>query len=79
MAGLQSRRDEDGLRFPKEERQLLVDSEPEKFLLPRTSELRYNWCVVRLAAIDDAELEEIVFDAWRMCVPTKVAAEHFGD
>jgi hypothetical protein len=68
-----------GFAFPKEERALLVDSEPDKFQLPRTSDLRFNWCVVRLAAIDDVELEEIVFDAWRMCVPRKVAAEHFGD
>jgi hypothetical protein len=68
-----------GFAFPKEERALLVESEPEKFLLPRTSDLRYNWCAVRLSALDDVELEEIVFDAWRMCVPKKVAAEHFAD
>ncbi|MDQ2650695.1 MAG: MmcQ/YjbR family DNA-binding protein [Actinomycetota bacterium] len=68
-----------GFAFPKEERALLVDSEPDKFVLPRTSDLRYNWCEVRLAAIDDAELEELVCDAWRMCVPKKVAREHFGE
>jgi hypothetical protein len=68
-----------GFAFPKEERPLLVESEPDKFLLPRASDLRYNWCAVRLAAIDAVELEEIVFDAWRMCVPKRVAADHFGD
>lgn len=68
-----------GFAFPKEERDLLVASEPDKFLLPRPSDLRYNWCAVRLAALDDAELEEIVLDAWRMCVPKRVAAEHLGD
>ena len=68
-----------GFAFPTEERDLLVQSEPEKFLLPRPSDLRYTWCAVRLAVLDDAELEEIVVDAWRMCVPKKVAAEHFGD
>ena len=39
-----------GFAFPKEERTLLVESEPDKFLLPTTSDLRYNWCAVRLAA-----------------------------
>jgi hypothetical protein len=68
-----------GFAFPKEEREALVASEPEKFLLPRTSDLRYNWVVVRLAAIDADELRELVLDAWRMVVPKKVAAEHLGD
>ena len=67
-----------GFAFPKEERQALVDSEPDKFLMPRTSELRYNWVVVRLAALDEVELREIVLDAWRMVVPKRVAAEHLG-
>jgi hypothetical protein len=68
-----------GFAFPKEERQALVDSEPDKFLMPRTSELRFNWVVVRLAAIDDDEMRELVLDAWRMVVPKRVAAEHLGD
>jgi hypothetical protein len=36
--------------------------------------MRYNWIHVRLAAIDLEELRELVIDAWRMCVPKKVAA-----
>jgi hypothetical protein len=68
-----------GFAFPKEERHALVESEPDKFLMPPTSDLRYNWVVVRLAAIDDAEMREIVLDAWRMVVPKRVAAEHLGD
>ena len=69
-------RDEElmGFAFPKEEREALVASEPEKFLLPKTSDLRWNWVVVRLIAIDDAEMREIVTDAWRMVVPKKLAA-----
>lgn len=63
-----------GFAFPKEEREALIASEPEKFLLPKTSDLRYNWVVVRLSAIDDAEMREIVIDAWRMVVPKKVAS-----
>ena len=67
-----------GFAFPKEERDLLVASEPDKFLLPKSSDLRYNWVVVRLAAIDVDELREIVLEAWRMVVPKRVAAELLG-
>jgi hypothetical protein len=63
-----------GFAFPKEEREWLVGTEPEKFLLPSLSDLRYNWVHVRLAAIDDDELRELVVDAWRMVVPKRVAA-----
>jgi hypothetical protein len=67
-----------GFAFPKEERDALVASEPDKFLMPRPSELRYRWVCVRLDAIDGDELRELVVDAWRMCVPKKVAAEYDG-
>ncbi len=58
-----------GFAFPKEEREALVASEPDKFLLPKPSDLRYNWVVVRLAAIDLTEMKEIVIEAWGMVVP----------
>ena len=67
-----------GFGFPKELRAGLVDSEPEKFLLPRPGDMRYNWVVVRLDAIDEAEMRELVQDAWAMCVPKGVAARHFA-
>ncbi|TDE28947.1 MmcQ/YjbR family DNA-binding protein [Nonomuraea mesophila] len=65
-----------GFGFPKEERAALVAAEPDKFLMPRDSDLRFNWVVVRLAAIDAAEMRELVLEAWRMCVPKKVRLEH---
>jgi hypothetical protein len=65
-----------GFAFPKEEREALIASEPEKFLMPKPSDQRYNWVVVRLAAIDPVEMRELVLDAWRMVVPKRVAAEH---
>ena len=40
-----------GFAFPKEERDALVAAEPDTFLLPRRSDLRYHWVEVRLAAI----------------------------
>jgi hypothetical protein len=68
-----------GFAFPKEERAALVAAEPEKFFLPGTSDLRYNWVRVWLAEIDEAELRELVIDAWRMVVPKRVAAAHLSD
>ena len=67
-----------GFGFPKEEREALVAAEPEKFLMPVKSDLRYNWVRVRLSAIDQPELEELILDAWRMVVPKSVAAAHLG-
>ena len=67
-----------GFGFPREEREALVASEPHKFLMPRASDMRYRWVCVRLNAIDvDEQLPKLV-DAWRMCVPKKVAAAHEG-
>jgi hypothetical protein len=63
-----------GFAFPKEWREVLVGSEPEKFLMPGRGDLRYNWVEVRLAAIDHDEMRELVIDAWRMVVPKRVAA-----
>lgn len=63
-----------GFAFPKEERDFLVASRPDTFLMPRAGDLRYNWVVVRLAAIDLDELYEIVIDAWSMVVPKKLVA-----
>jgi hypothetical protein len=65
-----------GFAFPKEERAALIEAEPEKFLMPKPADLRYNWVVVRLGAIDDDEMRELVLDAWRMVVPKRVAKDH---
>ena len=67
-----------GCGFPREERAALVAAEPEKFLLPIPSEMRYQWIEVRLAAIGVDEMRELVTGAWAMCVPKKVAREHLG-
>jgi hypothetical protein len=67
-----------GFGFPKEARDSLVASDPDKFLMPVRSDLRYNWVRLRLARVDVDELEELVVDAWQMCVPKKVAAEFLG-
>lgn len=58
-----------GFGFPREERDGLIASDPETFLLPRPADLRYRWVVARLARLDRDEMRELVTDAWRMCVP----------
>jgi hypothetical protein len=63
-----------GFAFPKEWREVLVGSDPGKFLMPGRGDLRYNWVEVRLAALDADEMRELVVDAWRMVVPKRVAA-----
>ncbi|GGL12880.1 hypothetical protein Sme01_20520 [Sphaerisporangium melleum] len=65
-----------GFGFPKEEREALVAAEPEKFLMPRPSDMRYHWVHARLAALTLDEMRELVIDAWRMVVPKRVAAAH---
>lgn len=63
-----------GFAFPKEERDWLIGGTPDKFMQPRRSDLRYNWVLVRMAAIGETEMQELVIDAWRMVVPKSVAA-----
>jgi hypothetical protein len=65
-----------GFAFPKEERDWLIGGTPEKFMQPARSDLRYNWVLVRMAAINEMEMRELVIDAWRMVVPKSVAAAY---
>ena len=62
-----------GFAFPREEREAFLQAFPDKFQRPKPSDLRYNWLVVRLEAVDRKELRELVFDAWRMVVPKKLS------
>ncbi|MFI5631016.1 MmcQ/YjbR family DNA-binding protein [Streptomyces sp. NPDC051664] len=65
-----------GFAFPRDERAALIASEPDKFLLPVESDMRYNWARVRLSAVDLQEMGELVLSAWEMVVPKSVAAAH---
>ena len=62
-----------GFAFPKEERQMLVDTYPDKFELPRESDMRFNWVHARCEALSRGEMRELAYDAWRMVVPQKVS------
>ncbi len=66
-----------GFAFPREQRAALVESEPDKFQLPSAGDMRYQWVVARMAALDLDEMTELVTDAWTMVVPKYVAREYF--
>ncbi|WP_061289048.1 MmcQ/YjbR family DNA-binding protein [Herbidospora cretacea] len=68
-----------GFGYPKEERAALVAAQPETFFLPGPVDMRYQWVECRLDRLDPAQMEELVVDAWRMCVPKKVVREHLGE
>jgi hypothetical protein len=68
-----------GFGFPKEERAAMVAAEPDKYLMPAAGDLRYNWLEVRLSALDDDEMHDLVVDAWRMCVPKRVAEAYLAE
>ena len=63
-----------GFAFPKDWRNVVLEAEPHKFLPPDPADMRYQWLQVRLDAIDEPEMRDLVLDAWRMVVPKKVAA-----
>lgn len=58
--------------FPRQERDGLVASDPDTFLLPAPADLRFNWVGARLACLDPVEAREFVVEAWAMCVPQKL-------
>jgi hypothetical protein len=58
-----------GFGFPKAERDGLIESDPETFFLPPTSDLRFQWVCAHLDRLGQDEMRELVTDAWRMCTP----------
>ena len=58
-----------GFGFPREERDALIASAPDKFFLPAARDLRYRWVCAWLDSLEEDEMRELVTDAWRMCVP----------
>ena len=65
-----------GFAFPREWRRAAVDDSPEKFLMPTGGDLRYNWLLVRMDAIDVPERRDLVVDAWSMVVPQRVVDDY---
>jgi hypothetical protein len=65
-----------GFGFPKEEREALVASRPEVFMMPLPGDMRYQWVRARLPALDEEELRELLIDAWCMVMPKTIAAAY---
>ena len=65
-----------GFSFPKELREALVEAEPNKYVMPTGSDLRFNRVHAYPAALAPDELEELVEDAWATVVPQYVAHEY---
>ena len=59
------------VKVDKGEKQLLMEAEPEIFFETPHYE-GYGYFLVRLAAIDDDELAEVVEDAWRLAAPKRL-------
>ena len=66
-----------GFACPKGERDGLIASEPEVFLHPPTSDLRFRW-VCHLDRLDQDHMVELVSEAWRMVVPKLLARARLG-
>jgi hypothetical protein len=61
-------------KVEKGEKQLLMEAEPDKFF--ETPHYQgYGYVLVRLAAIDDEELGEVLEDAWRLAAPKRLVKE----
>jgi len=58
-----------GFGYPRAARDGLIDADPETFYLPGASDLRYQWVCAHLDRLDEAEMRELVVDAWRLCTP----------
>ena len=61
----------------EEEKAELIASAPETYFTTSHYD-GYPSVLVRLAAIDAAELSEILTEAWRVRAPRKLVAEHSG-
>jgi hypothetical protein len=57
-----------------EAKQELLDSDPRKFFTEHHYD-GYNAVLVRLKALDKAELRELLTDAWRVQAPRKLAKQ----
>ena len=61
-----------GFAFARDERLALVAADPDRFMLPRPSDMRFQWVHTHIEMLEPAEARELFVDAWRMCVPKKL-------
>ena len=64
-----------GLKQTLHEQLALVSERPDVFEIQFTAG-GFGWVVVYLAKIDADELNELVYEAWRLTAPETLVAEH---
>ena len=66
------------VRVERGERELLIGAAPAVFFI--TDHYRpYAWVLVRLAAIPEDELAEVLEDSWRRAAPKRLVRERDGE
>jgi len=65
-----------GFGFPREWRAAATEAEPHKFLMPTGVDLKYQWLLVRMDAIEPPEMRELVEEAWSIAAPRRVVQEY---
>jgi hypothetical protein len=74
FARLREDQDTVAVRVDRGERELLIGAEPEVFFI--TDHYRaYAWMLVRLAAIPEDELAEVLEESWRRAAPKRLVRE----
>jgi hypothetical protein len=48
------------------------DREPDRFLMPSTGDLGYQWIDAWMDALDYQDMCELITAAWRMCLPKRL-------
>jgi hypothetical protein len=67
--------DEASIKATLEAQQAMVSSDPETFRVSAYTG-RFGWTTVTLARISEAELAELLEDAWRRTAPKKLVAAY---
>lgn len=57
------------------ERDLLIQLEPEKYFIT-DHYVPFDYVLVRLAAVDEGEVEDLMRKAWRMLAVKRLVAQH---
>jgi len=62
------------VKASRDEQASLLEADPDTFTFPAYVG-RHGWVQVRLARADDAQLRELVVEAWRQTAPKRVVAD----
>ena len=62
------------VKVDRDERAALIDSEPDVYFVTPHYE-NYGFVLVRLNAVEENELREILTESWRLAAPKRLTAE----